>query len=99
MIQALLGARLAWRLLRTGSEPPLRPDLPQSGAPHASASIGVIVPVLDEVERLRPCLEGLLAQGPEVNQILVVDGGSRDQTCALVREFGRRDARVVLLEA
>src|SRR5436305_14194467 len=57
------------------------------------------VPVLDEAQRLRPCLNGLLAQGPEVAEILIVDGGSTDDTRDLVRAYARRDRRLRLVEA
>ena len=62
-------------------------------------SVSIVVPVLDEVRRLGPCLDGLLAQGPEVREIVVVDGGSSDGTQALVAEYARRDARVRLVDA
>ena len=55
--------------------------------------------MLDEDGRLGPCLEGLIAQGPEVGEILVVDGGSRDGTPELVMGYQRRDARVRLIDA
>ena len=46
-----------------------------------------------------PCLDGLLAQGPEVGEILIVDGGSTDGTRDLVRAYARRDRRLRLVEA
>lgn len=63
------------------------------------ARISVIVPVLNEHNRLTPCLQGLLAQGPEVAEILVVDGGSTDETRQLVSTFAARDPRVRLINA
>ncbi len=68
-------------------------------APGNGESIAAIVPVLDEERRLGPCLEGLIAQGSSLVQIVVVDGGSRDGTRELVRTFAARDPRVVLLDA
>jgi dolichol-phosphate mannosyltransferase len=62
-------------------------------------SIGVLVPVLNEAERLGDCLGGLLAHGAEVGEVLVIDGGSHDGTCDLVRAYARRDRRVRLVEA
>ncbi len=61
--------------------------------------MAVIVPVLNEVNRLAPCLEGLSAQGSEVAQILVVDGGSLDGTQELVRSIAQRDSRIQLIDA
>jgi dolichol-phosphate mannosyltransferase len=64
-----------------------------------AGSISVILPVLDEAGRIAPCLQGLLASGPEVGEILVVDGGSRDGTIARVIELCAGDARVRVIDA
>ncbi len=93
--QALLAARVIWRLLRTrGGAIPLA----RSGA-VASGRTAVLLPVLDEAERLVPCLDGLMAQSAEVGEILVIDGGSRDRTTALIRAAATRDRRLRLIEA
>lgn len=95
-IQALLGARVFLRFLRTagGGRIAALAALPAGGD-----RLAVIVPVLDEVDRLAPCLDGLLAQGPEVAEILVLDGGSADGTRDLVRRYIARDRRVRLVDA
>ena len=62
-------------------------------------SISVIVPVLDEAARIAPCLRGLLRAGPEVGEILIVDGGSRDGTLACVRTIAGADPRVRIIDA
>ena len=59
----------------------------------------MIVPVLNEHDRLVPCLEGLIAQGKEVAEIVVVDGGSDDGTQELARAYSQRDLRVRLVDA
>jgi dolichol-phosphate mannosyltransferase len=41
----------------------------------------------------------LLAQGPEVGEILIVDGGSADHTHDLVQAYATRDRRMRLVEA
>jgi dolichol-phosphate mannosyltransferase len=61
-------------------------------------SISVIVPVLDEAPRIAACLHGLLAAGPEVGEILVVDGGSRDGTLACAREIATSNPRVRIVD-
>jgi dolichol-phosphate mannosyltransferase len=71
---------------------------PVAAAPPAGA-ISVIVPVLDEAERIGTCMHGLLASGPEVGEILIVDGGSRDDTIAYVRRLTAGDARVRVIDA
>jgi len=96
LVQAALGARVVWRLGRTGHDVPIR-TVPESAI--ESGTLAVIVPVLDEAHRLTPCLDGLLAQGPEVGEILIVDGGSADHTRDLVRVYARRDPRMRLVEA
>ena len=92
--QAALGARVLWRLARTANG---RRILAIDAPP--AARVTVIVPVLDERERLGPCLDGLIAQGPEVAEILVVDGGSTDGTTELVAAYAQRDDRVRLVDA
>lgn len=46
--------------------------------------ISVIIPALDEERALTGTLAGVLAQ-PGACDIIVVDGGSRDRTCAIAR--------------
>jgi dolichol-phosphate mannosyltransferase len=90
-----LGLRVVGRLLATRAGRHIAAT--QLGSVGAGA-VGVIVPVLDEADRLPACLEGLVRQGPEVGEIVVVDGGSVDETRAVVRQFSARDPRVRLVE-
>ena len=95
-IEAAFGARVIRRFLRgmNATRITLAP-----GDVSLEARVAVILPVLNESARLTPCLDGLLAQGPEVAEILVVDGGSSDGTQALVADFAARDDRIRLLDA
>ena len=95
LAQCLLGIRVVGRLLRSAGGQRLR----FSDIAPSDERISVVVPVLNERDRLEPCLEGLIAQGAEVAEILVVDGGSQDGTQRLVLEFQSRDARVRLVDA
>jgi dolichol-phosphate mannosyltransferase len=95
-LQVVLGARVAARLLRGAGGQRIRAV---AEAPPAAERVAVIVPVLNEIDRLGPCLEGLIAHGPEVGQILVVDGGSTDGTGRLVARHAARDPRVRLIDA
>jgi dolichol-phosphate mannosyltransferase len=70
-----------------------------AGAAPPAGLVAAIVPVLDEAERIGPCLEGLIAQPDALGSIVVVDGGSRDATRDVVRRFAERDARVRLIDA
>src|SRR5215207_7629651 len=77
VLQAMLGLRVAWRLLRTAGGP----RIPRVEVPTLVAGqVAAIVPVLNEAARLGPCLAGLAAQEPELGAVLVVDGGSTDDT-------------------
>jgi dolichol-phosphate mannosyltransferase len=96
LAQAALGLGVLLRLLRTaGGQRIARAEQ----ALPAAGTVAVLVPVLNERARLTPCLEGLIAQGPEVAEILVLDGGSEDGTQDLVASFSRRDPRLRLLDA
>lgn len=95
-VQVLLAVRVIFRLIRSAS-PKTTMAVPQR--PSIEGVVTVLVPVLDEADRLGPCLEGLMAQGPEVAEILVVDGGSADATVALARQFASRDDRIRLIDA
>src|SRR5689334_6237147 len=93
--QAAAGIRVAMRLVRTASGSKIRAcdrALPE-------ARVTAIVPALNEERRLAPCLEGLIAQPPEVVEILVVDGGSTDDTRRLAGAYAARDRRVRLIVA
>lgn len=96
IVQACAALRVFGRMIRTanGSRIRLREDAGGRGE-----RVTVLVPVLNEAARLNPCLEGLSAQGPEVETILVIDGGSDDGTQDLVRRWGGRDTRIRLIDA
>lgn len=95
-VQLFLAARVVWRMAKGGSGKRLQArEVIQATGEH----ITVIVPVLNEYTRLAPCLEGLMAQGNKVSEILVVDGGSADGTQQLVAAYSQRDARIRLIDA
>jgi dolichol-phosphate mannosyltransferase len=95
ILQAIAGTRVAWRLLATARGE----RIASRDEPRPTERVSVIVPVLNEEHRLWPCLEGLLAQPPEVVEILVVDGGSVDGTPGLVTAMTARDPRLRLIDA
>jgi dolichol-phosphate mannosyltransferase len=95
LAQLAAGMRVAVRLLQTARGTRIQ----RSVTPVPGERVTVVMPVLDERQRLMPCLEGLMAQPDEVQEILVVDGGSRDGTQALVRAAAERDARIRPLDA
>ena len=87
------------RLLYTAGGEHIQPVNIESIETVAERRISIIVPVLNEYKRLSPCLEGLIAQGGAVVEILVVDGGSTDGTQELVRLYSQRDPRICLIDA
>ncbi len=97
-VQGLLGARVAARMLATAAGEPIL-ALCAADAACVRGRASVILPVLDEAERVAPALESLCAQAPTLTEILVVDGGSQDDTRTIVRSFAARDTRIKLVDA
>jgi dolichol-phosphate mannosyltransferase len=98
LLAAVQGIALAVLVARLLPGRHRRPPVPPR--PDASASDGdvsVVVPTLDEAQRIGPCLDGLAAQSSVVREILVVDSGSTDGTQDLVRAAAARDPRITLL--
>jgi glycosyltransferase involved in cell wall biosynthesis len=52
--------------------------------------IAVVATVLNEGESIRRLLESLVAQTCQPDEIVIVDGGSRDQTVAILHEYTDR---------
>ncbi|MGD1949749.1 MAG: 2'-O-glycosyltransferase CruG [Leptolyngbyaceae cyanobacterium] len=78
--------------------PTRRPPLqPQAGAPSQVGTVSVVVPTLNEAQRIAPCLAGLAHQTEEVREIVVVDSRSTDGTPELVKAAQKKDARFRLL--
>lgn len=97
--QSLLGIRVVWRMLRSAGGERIEECIQSEEAWVETERVSVIVPVLNESSRLSPCLEGLIVQGADVVEIVVVDGGSTDGTQQLVCTYARRDPRVRLVNA
>ena len=75
--------------------PPLKPKLSSCDRPN---TVSVVVPTLNEVERLSPCLTGLGAQDSTLREVLVVDSRSIDGTGDLVVAAAAKDNRFQLME-
>lgn len=75
-----------------------RPPLTPKGSTSAQAgSVSVVVPTLNEVDRIAPCLAGLSQQGAEVREILIVDSNSKDGTRDRVLAAAEIDSRFHLM--
>lgn len=59
--------------------------------------MSVVVPTLNEERSLSICLDSVLAQTWRNIEVLVVDGGSTDRTCAIVDDYRSFDDRVRLV--
>ncbi len=71
----------------------------ETSARPSKERVTVLLPVLNEADRIGPCLAALCQQPEEVHEILVIDGGSSDDTQAIVQRQQRLDARVRLIDA
>ncbi len=60
-----------------------------------SASLGVVVPVLNEGARLENAIKELARHAP--HEIIVVDGGSEDSSRSIVQKFSRTQHNVRLI--
>lgn len=96
LVQLPMVAVLLSRLMQGPfRRPPLAPAPPD---PDLLGTVSVVVPTLNEADRIRPCLEGLIRQGYEVREILVVDSRSTDGTQSVVSAYQAHDPRLRLLE-
>ncbi len=94
LAQGILGVHVVIRMATSGRDGRIT-----RSAQAADDTITLVVPVLNEEDRLGGCLDGAMAQPEEVRQILVVDGGSTDGTRAVTRAYTERDPRVQLVDA
>ena len=95
LIQVPATAILLSRLLKGPSRHP--PIEPQSPIPDLLGSVSVVVPTLNEANRISPCLAGLSRQSYEVREITVVDSNSQDGTPDLVKAAQQKDPRFRLI--
>ena len=95
VVQLPAVAVLLSRLLQAPfRQPPLNPELP---TPDLLGKVSVVVPTLNEAERIGGCLEGLTRQSYEVREVLVVDSRSQDGTVDLVKAAQAKDPRFRVL--
>lgn len=73
------------------------PLTPQPSNSDNLAAVTVVVPTLNEAERIQPCLDGLGQQSYEVREILIVDSNSTDGTQDKVLKMAATDPRFRLL--
>ncbi len=74
-----------------------RPPVAPRVESRDDTSVSLIVPTLNEVNRVGGCLEGLRGQIAPLAEILVVDSDSTDGTPDLVRRAASEDPRIRLI--
>jgi dolichol-phosphate mannosyltransferase len=89
---AILLSRL---LVAPFRHPPLTPTASQ---PDDLGRVSVIVPTLNEAQRLSPCLVGLSQQSYALREVIVVDSRSTDGTPNLVKAAQQSDPRFRLMQ-
>ena len=93
--QAAATAILLSRLLKGARRrAPLKPLL---NSTNFEGKVSVVVPTLNEAERITPCLSGLASQGEEMREAIIVDSNSIDGTPTIVKAAGDRDHRFRLI--
>jgi succinoglycan biosynthesis protein ExoA len=62
-------------------------------------TVSLLVATLNEARYIKGCLDTLIAQDyePAAVDIIVIDGGSADETCDIVRDYAQRFGRIRLL--
>jgi len=58
--------------------------------------ISIIIPIYNASNYLRQCLDSVLNQSLKELEIICVDDGSNDNTCAIVEEYMKNDKRFIL---
>lgn len=95
LFQGVATAILLSRLLKGALR--RSPLQPQPANPALFGKVSVIVPTLNEAERITPCLNGLSRQGYELREVIVVDSNSQDGTPELIKAKGKSDPRFSLI--
>lgn len=73
------------------------PLQPRPAQPAFLGQVSVVVPTLNEAERISPCLAGLRCQSYEMREVIVVDSYSTDRTPDLVKATQQHDPRFRLI--
>ncbi|MDB9311628.1 glycosyltransferase family 2 protein [Spirulina sp. CS-785/01] len=73
------------------------PISPQRATLDQLGTTSIIVPTLNEADRIQPCLDGLKRQSYEVREMLIVDSQSQDGTREMVQQAQSQDPRIRLI--
>ncbi|MEM1427681.1 MAG: glycosyltransferase family 2 protein, partial [Cyanobacteria bacterium P01_H01_bin.130] len=75
-----------------------QPVSPQRATGDQLGTVSVIIPTLNEADRIGPCLDGITRQTYELREAIVVDSRSTDDTQAIVQQQSKTDPRFRLME-
>ncbi len=67
---------------------------PGHALPDPPPRVSLLIPAKDEGERMRACLESVIAQDYPSYSVICIDDRSTDQTGRIMDEFAARDSRV-----
>lgn len=70
-----------------------------SGLPSIDIQLSLVIPVRDEAATLSTLLDSIACQAHQPDEVLFVDGGSHDDTVALLRAACESDHRLRVIEA
>lgn len=59
--------------------------------------VSVIVPVYNAQKHLKKCLDSVLSQSLPELEVICVDDGSTDDSLSILEQYGKEDARVIIL--
>lgn len=95
LVQLPAAIIIVTRFIKAASrQPPIAVGI---STPAMTGKVSVIIPTLNEAERITPCLAGMMLQGPEVREIIVVDSNSTDGTQKIVNSHAKKDQRIRLI--
>ena len=60
--------------------------------------LSVIIPVYNAEQRIEACLTSLMQQTYDEIEFILIDDGSTDRSCEIMKEFVQRDRRMQLIE-
>lgn len=60
-------------------------------------NISICITTTNEEGTIGPLLDSLLSQSKKPDQIIIVDGGSKDQTVEIIRHYQKKDSKIKLL--